>query len=90
MVYRAAADATARATRRPANDGGTEKSRRGTPRSRAHARLQIKAVAVTLAAVMLFFTGLPLELVALARRRWCCSIAIKPEKITGRSIGACW
>src|ERR1700677_3091682 len=33
--------------------------------SRVHARLQIKAVAVTLGAVALFFTGLPLELVAL-------------------------
>ena len=34
-------------------------------RSRAHARLQAKAVTVALAAVLLFFTGLPLELVAL-------------------------
>jgi Na+/H+ antiporter NhaD/arsenite permease-like protein len=53
----------------------------GTPRSRSHARLQIKAVAVTLAAVALFFTGLPLELVALGAAAVVLLDRIKPQKI---------
>jgi Na+/H+ antiporter NhaD/arsenite permease-like protein len=54
---------------------------RDTPRSRSHARLQIKAVTVTLAAVALFFTGLPLELVALGAASVMLLDRIKPEKI---------
>jgi Na+/H+ antiporter NhaD/arsenite permease-like protein len=54
---------------------------RDTPRSRNHARLQIKAVTVTLAAVALFFTGLPLELVALGAAAVMLLDRIKPEKI---------
>ncbi len=53
----------------------------GAPRSRAHARLQVKAVAVTLAAVALFFTGLPLELVALGAAAVVLLDRIKPEKV---------
>ena len=55
---------------------GTE----GLPRSRAHARLQIKALTVTLTAVALFFTGLPLELVALGAAAVVLLDRIKPEK----------
>ncbi|MGD0384012.1 MAG: SLC13 family permease, partial [Thermoguttaceae bacterium] len=50
-------------------------------RSRTHARLQVKAVAVTLAAVALFFTGLPMELVALGAAAVLLLDRIKPEKI---------
>jgi|HubBroStandDraft_6_1064221.scaffolds.fasta_scaffold199468_2 Na+/H+ antiporter NhaD/arsenite permease-like protein len=53
----------------------------GAPRSPCHARLQLKAVAVTLAAVALFFTGLPLELVALGAASIMLLDRIKPEKI---------
>jgi Na+/H+ antiporter NhaD/arsenite permease-like protein len=53
----------------------------GAPVSRCHARLQIKAVTVTLAAVALFFTGLPLELVALGAASVILLDRIKPEKI---------
>ena len=56
----------------------------GTPRSRGHARLQAKAVAVTLAAVALFFTGLPLELVALSAAAVVLLDRIKPEKVYGQ------
>ncbi len=51
------------------------------PTSRAHSRLQIKAVVVTLVAVVLFFTGLPLELVAMAAAVVVLLDRIKPEKI---------
>ena len=53
----------------------------GVPRSRGHARLQAKAVTVTLAAVTLFFTGLPLELVALGAAAVLLLDRIKPEKV---------
>jgi Na+/H+ antiporter NhaD/arsenite permease-like protein len=46
-----------------------------------HSLLQIKAVAVTLAAVVLFFVGLPLELVALGAAAVLLLDRIKPEKI---------
>jgi Na+/H+ antiporter NhaD/arsenite permease-like protein len=51
------------------------------PASGAHARLQLKAVVVTLAAVVLFFTGLPLELVAMGAAALMIIDRIKPEKI---------
>jgi Na+/H+ antiporter NhaD/arsenite permease-like protein len=53
----------------------------GMPRSSRHAWLQIKAVVVTLTAVALFFTGLPLELVALGAAAFSLLDRIKPEKI---------
>jgi Na+/H+ antiporter NhaD/arsenite permease-like protein len=53
----------------------------GAPRSKAHDRLQVKAVVVTLATVALFFTGLPLELVALAAAGVVLLDRIKPEKV---------
>jgi Na+/H+ antiporter NhaD/arsenite permease-like protein len=49
-----------------------------------HARLQMKAVVVTLAAVVLFFTGLPLELVALGAAAVVLLDRIKPAKIYGQ------
>jgi Na+/H+ antiporter NhaD/arsenite permease-like protein len=49
--------------------------------SRKHTRLRIKAVAVTLVAVVLFFTGLPLELVALGAAAVMLFDGIKPAKI---------
>ena len=58
-------------------DGDAE----GTPRSRAHARLQIKAMTVTFVAVVLFFTGLPLELVALGAAALVLLDRINPKKI---------
>ena len=45
----------------PSRSDGSRRS----DESRPHARLQSKAVVVAVAAVVLFFTGLPLELVAL-------------------------
>jgi Na+/H+ antiporter NhaD/arsenite permease-like protein len=54
---------------------------RDAPRSPCHARLQLKAVTVTLVAVALFFTGLPLELVALGAASVMLLDRIKPEKI---------
>jgi len=53
----------------------------GAPRSTGHVRLQLKAVVVTLAAVALFFTGLPLELVALGAACVLLLDRIKPEKV---------
>jgi Na+/H+ antiporter NhaD/arsenite permease-like protein len=53
----------------------------GAPRSRSHARLQVKAVTVTVAAVALFFTGLPLELVALGAAAVVLLDRIKPAKV---------
>jgi Na+/H+ antiporter NhaD/arsenite permease-like protein len=61
----------------PDNGGRGE----GSPRSDSHARLQIKAVVVTLATVVLFFTGLPLELVALGAAAIVLLDRIKPQKI---------
>jgi Na+/H+ antiporter NhaD/arsenite permease-like protein len=61
----------------PDNGGRDE----GMPRSDSHARLQIKAVVVTLATVVLFFTGLPLELVALGAAAIVLLDRIKPQKI---------
>ena len=58
-----------------------ESHEEGRPRSSAHARLQIKAVAVTLAAVALFFTGLPLELVALGAAAVVLLDRINPAKV---------
>src|ERR1700728_2498326 len=49
----------------PTEQPVAESHEKGAPRSSAHALLQIKALPVTLTAVVLFFTGLPLELVAL-------------------------
>jgi Na+/H+ antiporter NhaD/arsenite permease-like protein len=51
------------------------------PRSSVHVRLQVKAVAVTLTTVALFFTGLPLELVALGAAAFMLLDRIKPEKV---------
>jgi Na+/H+ antiporter NhaD/arsenite permease-like protein len=53
----------------------------GSPRSGRHARLQIKAVVITLATVVLFFTGLRLELVALGAAAIVLLDRIKPQKI---------
>lgn len=49
--------------------------------SRKHTRLRVKAVIVTLVAVALFFTGLPLELVALGAAAVVLMDGIKPAKI---------
>jgi Na+/H+ antiporter NhaD/arsenite permease-like protein len=64
-------------TERPVNENHDE----GVPRSSAHARLQMKALVVTLTAVVLFFTGLPLELVALGAAAVVLLDRIKPEKV---------
>ncbi len=51
------------------------------PRGRAHARLERKAVIVTVLAVLLFFTGLPLELVALGAAGVMLLGRVNPKKI---------
>jgi Na+/H+ antiporter NhaD/arsenite permease-like protein len=51
------------------------------PYSALHARLQIKSVVVALSAVLLFFTGLPLELVALGAAAVVLLDRINPKKI---------
>lgn len=51
------------------------------PSRSCHARLQVKAVVVTLAAVLLFFTGLPLELVALGAASVVLLDRITPAKV---------
>ncbi len=53
----------------------------GMPRSQAHARLQLKTAIITLVAVVLFFTGLPLELVALGAAAIVLLERIKPQKV---------
>lgn len=53
----------------------------GSPHSRAHARLQIKAVLVTAVTVVLFFCGLPLELVAMAAAAVLLMTRVQPAKI---------
>ncbi len=50
------------------------------PQSRAQRRLQVKAIAVTLLAVLLFFTGLPLELVALGAAAVTLVDRVSPRK----------
>jgi Na+/H+ antiporter NhaD/arsenite permease-like protein len=59
----------------------TERSGEDSDAPRSRTRLQIKAVIVTLAAVVLFFTGLPLELVALGAAAVLLLDRIRPEKI---------
>jgi Na+/H+ antiporter NhaD/arsenite permease-like protein len=49
--------------------------------SRAHRWLQRKSATITLVAVVLFFTGLPLELVALGAAAVLLLSRIKPEKV---------
>src|SRR5205823_12396525 len=48
---------------------------------RAHRLLRLKSVAVTLAAVLLFFTGLPLELIALGAAAVLLLGRVRPEKV---------
>jgi Na+/H+ antiporter NhaD/arsenite permease-like protein len=60
---------------------GNDHKEEGNPLSPAHARLQVKAGIVTLGAILLFFTGLPLELVALGAAALVMLERIKPEKI---------
>jgi Na+/H+ antiporter NhaD/arsenite permease-like protein len=82
LVYRARLTA-AQGEQSAGEDETTENGGRGegSPRSGSHARLQIKAVVVTLATVVLFFTGLPLELVALGAAAIVLLDRIKPQKI---------
>jgi Na+/H+ antiporter NhaD/arsenite permease-like protein len=49
--------------------------------SRRHTRLRLKAMTITLVAIGLFFTGLPLELVALGAAAVMLLDGIKPSKI---------
>ena len=51
------------------------------PRHKAHTRLQVKTVVVTLVTVVLFFTGLPLELVALGAAAVVLLDRINPAKV---------
>jgi Na+/H+ antiporter NhaD/arsenite permease-like protein len=52
------------------------------PVSRTHRRLQARSALVTLATVVLFFTGLPIELVALAAAAVLLLSRLKPERLT--------
>jgi Na+/H+ antiporter NhaD/arsenite permease-like protein len=56
-------------------------SRRHRHRRRAHVWTQWKGAAVALVAVMLFFTGLPLELIALGAAAVLLLGRVRPEKI---------
>ncbi len=51
------------------------------PHSRVHTWLQCKSVAVSLVTIGLFFTGLPLELIALAAAAVLLVGRVKPEKV---------
>jgi Na+/H+ antiporter NhaD/arsenite permease-like protein len=62
------------------NGGNGTRSDR-PPRSRAHDWLQVKSATVTLAAVGLFFTGLPLELIALGAAAVLLLGRVKPAKV---------
>jgi Na+/H+ antiporter NhaD/arsenite permease-like protein len=85
LVYRQRLAAPARRERRPEDafqnlDGPDALAGAG----RRHSRLlflQIKSIAVTLAAVCLFFAGFPLELVALGAAAIVLLDRIKPEKL---------
>ena len=60
----------------------SQETRRETPLdSKAHRWLQRKSVAITLLAVILFFTGLPLELVALGAAALLLMGRTRPEKV---------
>jgi Na+/H+ antiporter NhaD/arsenite permease-like protein len=63
------------------NGNGGNGRRNGSPRSRVHSWLQVKSVTVTLVAVGLFFTGLPLELIALGAAAVLVLGRVKPEKV---------
>ena len=65
----------------PKEKPAEENHEEGRPRSGAHARLQIKALVVTFTAVVLFFTGLPLELVALGAAAVMLLDRINPAKV---------
>ncbi len=65
----------------PARHNGNGARTERVPRSRVHAWLQVKSVTVTLAAVALFFTGLPLELIALGAAAVLLLGRVKPEKV---------
>jgi len=82
MVYRtrlvAPKEQAAPVTEDASTEGGNGE---GASRSRGHTRLQIKAVAVTLATMALFFAGLPLELVALGAAAVLLLDRINSEKI---------
>jgi Na+/H+ antiporter NhaD/arsenite permease-like protein len=81
LVYRIRL-APPKAQEAPGKNDKHQKSREdGAPRGHRHARLQVKSVAVTLAALALFFTGLPLELVALGAAAVVLLDRVKPEKV---------
>jgi Na+/H+ antiporter NhaD/arsenite permease-like protein len=61
-----------------------EAEQNGAGNSRAHRWLQVKSVAVTLVTVVLFFTGLPLELIALGAASLLLLGRVKPAKIYER------
>ncbi len=81
LVYRSrlavSREQDARDTESPNQKGRGE----AISRSRAHSNLQTKAGVVTLTAVALFFTGLPLELVALGAAAVLLLDRLKPAKV---------
>jgi Na+/H+ antiporter NhaD/arsenite permease-like protein len=60
---------------------GTDGGENGARRDRARSALRVKSVTVTVATVILFFCGLPLELVALGAASVLLIDRIKPKKI---------
>jgi Na+/H+ antiporter NhaD/arsenite permease-like protein len=58
-----------------------EAEQNGVGNSRAHRWLQVKSLTVTLVTVLLFFTGLPLELIALGAASLLLLGRVKPAKI---------
>jgi Na+/H+ antiporter NhaD/arsenite permease-like protein len=80
LVYRARLRGSDTPGESPVSNGSLIESD-GRPLRAAHRWLLRKSVAVTLATVVLFFTGLPLELIALGAAALLLVGRVKPEKV---------
>jgi Na+/H+ antiporter NhaD/arsenite permease-like protein len=60
---------------------GHTKHAEGAPNRRVHRQLRYRSIVVTVVMVALFFTGLPLELVALGAAAFLLLGRVKPEKV---------
>ena len=69
--------------RKVLSEGQTQQPADALPRPRVHRGLLIKSVAVTLVAVVLFFSGQPIALVALAAAGVMMLDRVRPEKVYG-------
>jgi Na+/H+ antiporter NhaD/arsenite permease-like protein len=80
LVYRARLRGDNTTGERPGENGSLAETE-GRPLRAPHRWLLRKSVAVTLATVVLFFTGLPLELIALGAAALLLIGRVKPEKV---------